>query len=135
MVTLSDQPSVSSAIDFQESPALLGDIPHRVRDIATLRGLGYSFREIADEFKVTPQAVSLMLTRHRRSLKSLRGVVELHNLSARAVNALGRHRISTREEAKRRDVLSLLRGERNCGRKTLEEIERWMHDGHRNGES
>lgn len=102
------------------------DIPHRVRDIAMMRGLGYSFREIARQLNVTPQAVSLMLSRHRRALKSLDGAMELCRLSARAVNALGRHGITTREEARDKNVLQLLRGERNCGRKTLEEIERWM---------
>ena len=45
-----------------------------------LRGLGYSFREIGKQFSVTPQAVSLMLSRHRRSLKSLGTAVELGNL-------------------------------------------------------
>lgn len=104
------------------------DVPHRIRDIAMMRGLGYSFREIAEQLHVTPQAVSLMLTRHRRSLKSIKGAMELSQLSARAVNALGRHRISTREEARNKNVLHLLRGERNCGRKTLEEIERWMSE-------
>jgi predicted DNA-binding protein YlxM (UPF0122 family) len=104
------------------------DIPHRVRDIAMMRGLGYSFREIAEQLNVTPQAVSLMLTRHRRSLKSIKGAMELCQLSARAVNALGRHRVSTREEARNKNVLLELRGERNCGRKTLEEIERWMSE-------
>ncbi len=59
-------------------------------------------------------------------LKSLKGAMELSQLSARAVNSLGRHGISTREEARAKDVLNLLRGERNCGRKTLDEIERWM---------
>lgn len=105
------------------------EIPHRVRDIAMMRGLGYSFREIAQQLSVTPQAVSLMLSRHRRALKSLNGAMELSQLSARAVNALGRHGIATREEAREKDVLHLLRGERNCGRKTLDEIERWMSEG------
>ena len=94
-----------------------------------MRGLGYSFREIAQQLNVTPQAVSLMLSRHRRALKSLKGAMELSQLSARAVNSLGRHGISTREEARAKDVLNLLRGERNCGRKTLDEIERWMSEG------
>lgn len=109
------------------SPArTLDELPLRIRDIATLRGLGYSFREIGREFEVSPQAISLMLSRHRRALKSLRGAMQLHGLSPRAVNALGRHGIHTREEAVRKDVLSLLRGERNCGAKTRSEIERWM---------
>ncbi|MFZ9933015.1 MAG: DNA-directed RNA polymerase subunit alpha C-terminal domain-containing protein [Chthoniobacterales bacterium] len=104
------------------------DIPHRIRDIAMMRGLGYSFREIAEQFCVTPQAVSLMLSRHRRSLSSLKGAMELSRLSARAVNALGRHGVSTVAEAREKNILDLLRGERNCGRKTLEEIARWISE-------
>lgn len=109
------------------SPVLtLDELPLRIRDIATLRGLGYSFREIGREFEVSPQAISVMLSRHRRTIKSLRGAIQLHGLSPRAVNALGRHGTHTREEAVRKDVLSLLLGERNCGAKTRNEIERWM---------
>lgn len=98
----------------------------RVREIAMLRGLGYSFREIGKQLGVSPQAVSLMLLRHRRSFKSLRQAMEFSDLSARAVNALGRHGIRNREEARQRGVLDLIKDERNCGRKTLEEIARWM---------
>ena len=103
-----------------------GDVPQRVRQIAMLRGLGYSYRQIAEPLNVSPQAVSLMLTRHRRSLKSLTGAMELRSLSARAVNALGRHGIRTREQARKANVLALLADERNCGRKTLEEIAGWI---------
>lgn len=103
------------------------NIPHRIRDIAMLRGLGYSFREIAQQLNVTPQAVSLMLARHRRALTTLKGSMELSRLSARAVNALGRHGVSTVAQAREKNVLALLSGERNCGRKTLEEIGRWMN--------
>ena len=106
----------------------LTDIPERVRQIAMLRGLGYSYRQIADPLHVTPQAVSLMLMRHRRALKSLRGAVELNALSARAVNVLGRHGIRTREQARQANVLERLAGERNCGRKTLDEIARWIEE-------
>jgi predicted transcriptional regulator len=107
-------------------PCALDTIPERVRQIAMLRGLGYSYRQIAGPLQVTPQAVSLMLTRHRHSLKSLRAAMELNSLSARAVNALGRHGIRTREQARQANVLELLAGERNCGRKTMEEIARWL---------
>ena len=107
-------------------PLSITEIPHRIREIAIYRGLGYTFREIAGELNVTPQAVSLMLSRHRRILKSLRGSLELSHLSARAVNALGRYGIRTREEAIHQNVLALLQNERNCGRKTLDEIERWI---------
>ena len=114
-------------------PRNLEAIPQRVAEIAMLRGLGYSFREIGRQLSVTPQAVSLMLSRHRRSLKSLGAAVELSNLSARAVNALGRHGIKSREEARNADVLHMLRHERNCGRKTLDEIAHWL-DGHNGGQ-
>jgi predicted transcriptional regulator len=109
-------------------PRSLDEVPERVRQIAMLRGLGYSYRQIAGPLHVTPQAVSLMLARHRRSLQSLRDAMELNSLSARAVNALGRHGIRTREQACQADVLQLLAGERNCGRKTMDEIARWMEE-------
>jgi len=120
-----------------ESPAAatLEELPHRVRDIATLRGLGYTFREIAEQFEVTPQAISLMLSRHRRVLKTLRGAVELAGLSPRAVNALGRHGIRSRAAAIEADVLELLKGGRNCGDKTLEEIRQWFRDDSCTGQS
>jgi hypothetical protein len=101
-------------------------LPRRVRDIAALRGLGYSFREIGREFEVSPQAVSLMLSRHRRVLKQLRGALELQGLSTRAVNALDRFGIRSREDAAGRNLPDLLKGERNCGAKTRSEIERWL---------
>ncbi len=109
-------------------PQTLGEIPERVRQIAMMRGLGYSYREIAGPFSLTPQAVSLMLARHRRALKSLRGAMELSSLSARAVNVLGRQGIRTREQARQANVLERLAGERNCGRKTIGEIARWISD-------
>ncbi len=105
------------------------DLPRRIRDIATLRGLGYSFREIGRELKVTPQAVSLMLTRHRRSLASLGHAVDSLHLSSRAVNALERRGVRTRREALEANVLEHLRHERNCGSKTRAEIQRWMEEG------
>jgi hypothetical protein len=106
----------------------LDAVPQRIREIAMLRGLGYSFREISGQFNVTPQAVSLMLSRHRRCLKALRGSIELNHLSPRAVNALARHGVRTRDEARHKNVTALLVNARNCGRKTLEEIETWMNE-------
>jgi DNA-directed RNA polymerase alpha subunit len=53
---------------------------------------------------------------------------ELNSLSARAVNVLGRHGIRTREQAHQANVLALLAGERNCGRKTMDEVDRWMEE-------
>jgi len=107
-------------------PRTLDEVPERVRQIAMLRGLGYSYRQIAGPLNVTPQAISLMLTRHRRALKSLRGAMELASLSARAVNVLGRHGIRTREQARQTNLLERLDRERNCGRKTLDELARWV---------
>lgn len=108
----------------------LANVPARIRDVAALRGLGYSYREIGRPLNITGQAVSIMLGRYRRSLKSLRKSMELCNLSSRAVNALGRHGVTSREQARSVSILELLENERNCGRKTLEEIARWMNDGH-----
>lgn len=104
----------------------LANVPWRVREIAMLSGLGYSYREIGRELKVTPQAVSLMLIRHRRPVKSLRQHMDLLGLSPRAVNVLARHSVTRREEARARPLLELIRNERNCGSKTIEEIRRWM---------
>jgi hypothetical protein len=115
---------VSDAADFFSQR--VDPVPQRVREIAMLRGLGYSFREIARQYHVTPQAISLMLSRHKKSAKSLRRATELTVLSSRAVNALGRLKILNREEARRRNALEPLTGARNCGRKTLAEIEQWL---------
>lgn len=116
------------SVDRADGPGADGleQLPERIRTIATLRGLGYSFREIARQFDVTPQAASIMLSRYRRSLKRLEGSREMKGLSARAVNALGRRGIRNPEQARRADVLQLLHRERNCGRKTLDEIAQWM---------
>jgi hypothetical protein len=121
--------STANSLTPQASrPRTLDEVPERVRQIAMMRGLGYSYREIAGPFSVTPQAVSLMLMRHRRALKSLRGAMELSALSPRAVNVLGRHGIRTQGQARQANVLERLAGERNCGRKTLEEIARWISE-------
>ena len=109
-----------------EAMSTLDNLPQRIRDIATLRGLGYTFKRIGHVFDVTPQAISLMLSRHCRCLSDFRGRPDLAGLSTRAVNTLGRHRITNRAEAARQNVLILLNGERNCGRKTFDEIERWL---------
>ena len=59
-------------------------------------------------------------------------VMQLNSLSPRAVNVLGRHGIRTREQARQANVLERLAGERNCGRKTMDEIARWVE--HDNGQ-
>ncbi len=121
-------PSRRSQASGREVFAVLEHIPGRIRDIAVLRGLGYSYREIASPLGITPQAVSLMLIRHKRCLKQLKSASDLHSLSARAVNVLSRRGIATRQEARARGVLALLQRERNCGAKTVAEIERWMNE-------
>lgn len=50
-------------------------------------------------------------------------------LSARAANALSRIGVNSRADARKRDVFVLLRRERNCGEKTLDEIRRWLERG------
>ena len=103
-------------------------IPLRIRDIAVLRGLGYSYRKISKPLGVSPQAVSLMLARYRHRLGSIDKSIELLSLSGRAANALGRYGITSRQQAKERNILDLLRHEKNCGRKTIGEIERWLEE-------
>ena len=98
----------------------------RLRDIAAMRGLGYKLHEIAAEFGCSPQAVSIMLDRHRRRLESLGPRAEHWQLSSRATSVLGRLGITTREQARARNVLRVLRGQRNCGVKTIAEIEQWL---------
>lgn len=105
-------------------------IPHRVREIATLRGLGYSFREIASRTGTTPQAASVILTRYRRSLEKHGCSSDLTALSARAANVLDRLGISSKEEARRANLFEKLGRQRNCGHKTLQEIREWIaNDG------
>lgn len=105
----------------------LSAVPLRVREVAMLRGLGYSHSEIASELNLTRQAVSVMLVRCRRPLKSIRQSMGLLGLSARAVNVLGRHGIENRDQARGLMILDLIQDERNCGRKTIDEIRRWMN--------
>ncbi len=117
-----------------EEFAGLGSLPDRIRTMAVLRGLGYSFGEMGRRFDVTPQAASAMLARYRRLLQQPKASEELHGLSARAVNVLGRLGIRSREDARRTDIAFLLRQEKNCGRKTPDEIQRWIRRENRAGE-
>lgn len=106
----------------------LENVPERVREIAMMRGLGYSFRQIGEQFCVTSQAVSLMLSRYKKTAIPLGGATELSTLSPRAANALGRLHVHSREEARRMNVLGRLKGARNCGPKTIAEIEHWLDE-------
>lgn len=120
-------PDTSHSRGRRPSPLLaVESLSPRLLEIAAMRGLGYKLHEIAAEFGCSPQSVSLMLARHRRRLDSLGPRAEHWQLSMRATNVLGRLRISSREQARSRDVLRLLPGQRNCGAKTIAEIERWL---------
>jgi len=105
---------------------MLAALPGRVRDIATLRGLGYSCREIGRRLGITSQAVSATLMRYRRRVRDIGGRSELLELSARAANALSSLGVRSRADACGRDLLARLRYRRNCGSKTLEEISCWL---------
>lgn len=123
------------AQDARKSPRItaseaLNFTAGRVRDVAALRGLGFSYREIAAHYGVTPQAIALLLIRNRRQMKAIGGSPELANLSVRACAALQRLGVRTRREALAGDVLPRLGNARNCGRKTLEEISDWLAAGH-----
>jgi hypothetical protein len=130
----------SALIDREEcavpgAEAVLAKLPGRVRDIATLRGLGYTCLEIGRRFGITAQAVSATLARHHRRIGDFGPDSEMLELSARAANALTRVGIERRADARGRDVFGLLRRERNCGEKTLEEIRRWLERGANEGTS
>jgi predicted transcriptional regulator len=126
--------TASPLLDREEcAPPRLDDalakLPARVRDIATLRGLGFTCLEIGHRFGITPQAVSATLSRHHRRIDDMRGCPEMSELSARSVNALSRIGVNSRAEACGRDIFTLLLRERNCGAKSLEEIRRWLERG------
>jgi prepilin-type N-terminal cleavage/methylation domain-containing protein/prepilin-type processing-associated H-X9-DG protein len=105
-------------------------LPRRVLHMAALRGLGYPLRAIGRNYGVSPQAVSVMLTRHKKLLRAARSGTGMESLSARAVNVLGRLRIGSRSEARAvQDWETRLHGLRNCGRKTIAEIRAWAADG------
>jgi hypothetical protein len=108
----------------------LDQLPDRVRDVAALRGLGFTYREIGDHFGLTAQAAAIMLVRHRGQMKRIRSSSDLTGLSPRAANALARLGIRSREHA--RQFLNLpdhLGTLRNCGTKTVRELEGWLRVG------
>ena len=108
---------------------VLANLPGRVRDIATLRGLGYTCFEIGRRFGITAQAVSATLARYHHRVGDFGERKEMLELSARAANALTRIGIVSRADARGRDIFALLRRERNCGEKTMDEIRRWLERG------
>jgi len=108
---------------------VLAKLPGRVRDIATLRGLGYKCVEIGRRFGITAQAVSATLARHHRRIGDFGLGSDLLELSARGANALARVGVNSRADTHCRDIFALLRRERNCGEKTLDEIRRWLERG------
>ena len=126
--------SEASLIDREECSApgaddILASLPGRVRDIATLRGLGFTCMDIGRRFGITPQAVSATLARHHQRMGDFGARQDMLELSARAANALSRIGINSRADARGRDVFTLLGRERNCGAKSLDEIRRWLERG------
>lgn len=104
----------------------LEDIPLHVRNVAALRGLGYSFRQIGESYGVTPQAASVMLARQKAVLQGLKRHSDLSGLSPRAVNCLGRLGLRARRDARAvADLEFKLQNQRNCGEKTIREILDW----------
>lgn len=122
-------PRVAAKSRRQPVEGMLATLPARVRDIAIMRGLGYSLAEIGRHMGLTPQAVSVTLQRHHGRIRELGVRTEHWTLSPRAANVLGRLRVTTREEARACDVVAKLRGQRNCGAKTILEIKRWLAEG------
>jgi hypothetical protein len=128
---MNDQAALMDREEFAASGAqdVLVSLPGRVRDIATLRGLGYTCLEIGRRFGITPQAVSATLARYHRRIGDFGQRMDMLELSARASNALTRIGIESRADARGKDIFALLRRERNCGEKTLDEIRRWLERG------
>jgi len=109
-----------------EAVSQLEELPLYARNVATLRGLGFSFPQIARHYGVTPQAISVLLIRQRALFKPGQSLSGLVGLSPRATNCLGRLHIGTRAEAQIcPDLREKLQGQRNCGEKTIEEILCW----------
>jgi len=107
----------------------LDEIPLHVRNVAALRGLGFTFRQIGRTYGVTPQAASIMLARQRALMKAQGRRPELAGLSPRAVNCLGRLGIRDRAGARAMpDLEARLQNQRNCGQKTIREILDWAAD-------
>jgi hypothetical protein len=128
---MTDEPAL---IDREEcaltgADDVLSGLPGRVRDIATLRGLGYKCAEIGQRFGITAQAVSATLARYHRQIGDFGERKEMLELSARAANVLTRLGIESRADARGHDIFSRLRRERNCGEKTIDEIRRWLERG------
>lgn len=119
-------PAAANEIPPKSRDKTVEGLPARVRDMATLRGLGFTCLEIGSRFGISPQAVSVTLARHRRRHDLLDGNAEMLELSSRAANALSRIGVTTREGVRRDKVLVRLQGERNCGAKTIGEIRRWL---------
>jgi hypothetical protein len=115
------------ASKFREvSIPCLEEIPLHIRNVAALRGLGFTFRQIGRAYGVTPQAASIMLARQRALLKAEGRRPELAGLSPRAVNCLGRLGIHHRAGARAvPDLAARLQNQRNCGQKTIREILDW----------
>jgi hypothetical protein len=125
--TEAETPDHSDHLDHLPDPE---ELPTRILHIAALRGLGYSLRAIGRHFEVSPQAISVMLSRQKTEQRGARSLGGMQKLSPRAVNVLGRLRIKNLSEARGvTDWRERLRGLRNCGQKTTTEICEWASGG------
>ena len=120
------QPDTRNGQDPEARQDAPSTAPLRIQQIAMLRGLGFSFRQIAKTLGTTPSAASMALHRHRRDRQFLQKCSELDGLSGRAINVLGRHGIQTRRDALAKSLLEKLCTERNCGPKTKSELREWL---------
>ena len=118
--------TIANEIPPESQDKTVASLPGRVRDIAALRGLGFTRLEIGRRFGSSAQAVSITLTRYRHRHDLLDGKAEMLELSSRAANALSRIGVTNRSDARRVDIFELLRRQRNCGTRTLEEIRTWL---------
>lgn len=118
--------AIANEISPESQDKTVASLPGRVRDIAALRGLGFTCLEIGRRFGISAQAVSITLARYRHRHDLLDGNGEMLELSSRAANALSRIGVTNRTEGRRSDIFVLLRGQRNCGTRTLEEIRSWL---------
>ena len=123
------KPSLGRAAKEKRNASRLPDldgIPLFIRNVAAWRGLGFSYRQIAKNHGVSPQAMAVMLAREKARLNAQAEESEFSGLSPRAVNCLGRLGIGSRTAARNMDNLeTLLQAQRNCGGKTIREIIRW----------
>ena len=94
-------PAAANQLPPEPRDKILEGLHARVREMATLRGLGFKCLEIGRRFGISAQAVSITLARYRHRHDLLDGNAEMLELSSRAANALSRIGVTTREGVRR----------------------------------